>query len=152
MAEAVTLDRSKNPNYPRDPATVKHQLDTAKALLSDPKTDPDSRREAAAIVARLEKSGVSESRQRKLNEALLMEDPIYRDFKRIGRYIAEQKLSQAQILQIFADAETGMTDKATGANRTFLGKGKDATVDFAKDVAGAVKGVLNSIQIGRAHV
>jgi LysM repeat protein len=84
--------------------------------------------------------------QDKLNEARLLEDPVYRDFKRVGRYIAEQKLTEPEILQIFSDAETGMTDKATGANRTFAGKGKDATVDFAKDVAGAVNGVLNSIQ------
>lgn len=93
--------------------------------------------------------GVAEGRlnkQRRLNEALLLEDPVYRDFRRIGGYIAEQRLSQAQILQIFSDAEAGMTDRGTGANRTFLGRGKDATVDFAKDVAGAVKGVLNSIQ------
>jgi hypothetical protein len=53
--ESVELDRSKNPKYPNDPNTQKHRLDTAKALLSDPKTDPDSRREAAAIVARMEK-------------------------------------------------------------------------------------------------
>lgn len=95
------------------------------------------------------RKGVAEGRrdqQRRLNEALLLEDPVYRNFRRIGGYIAEQKLSQAQILQIFSDAEAGMTDRGTGANRTFLGRGKDATVDFAKDVAGAVKGVLNSIQ------
>ena len=53
--EAVNMDRSKNPNYPNDAATKKHRLDTAKALLSDPKTNDDSRREAAAIVARMEK-------------------------------------------------------------------------------------------------
>ena len=85
-------------------------------------------------------------KQRKLNEAILMEDTVYRSFKRVGRYISEQKLTEPEILQIFADAETGMTDKATGANRTFAGRGKDATVDFAKDVAGAVNGVLKSIQ------
>lgn len=90
--------------------------------------------------------GLGESKQRKLNEAMLMEDPVYRRFKRVGRYIAEQKLTEPEILQIFSDAEAGMTDRATGANRTFAGRGKDATVDFAKDVAGAVKGVLNSIQ------
>ena len=95
------------------------------------------------------KKGMSENKrnkQRKLNEAMLMEDPVYRSFKRVGRYIAEQKLTEPEILQIFSDAETGMTDKATGANRTWAGKGKDATVDFAKDVAGAVNGVLKSIQ------
>lgn len=60
MSEAVSLDRSKNPNYPNDPATLKHRLSTAKAILSDPKSDPESRRAAAGIVAQLEKT-VSES-------------------------------------------------------------------------------------------
>ena len=55
--EAVNMDRSRNPNYPNDPATQKHRLDTAKSILSDPNSDPDSRREAAAIVARLEPKG-----------------------------------------------------------------------------------------------
>ncbi len=57
QAEAVNLDRSKNPNYPNDAATQKHRLDTAKRLLSDPKTDDDSRKEAAAIIARMEPKG-----------------------------------------------------------------------------------------------
>lgn len=95
------------------------------------------------------KKGMAEgqrNKQRRLNEARLMEDPIYRNFKRVGQYISEQKLTEPEILQIFSDAEAGMTDRATGANRTFLGRGKDVTVDFAKDVAGAVNGVLNSIQ------
>lgn len=51
LDEAVGLDRSKVPNYPRDPATVQHRIDTAKAILSDPKSDPDSRQVAAAILA-----------------------------------------------------------------------------------------------------
>ena len=50
--EAVTLDRSKNPSYPNDPATVKHRLATAKAILSNPNSDSDSRRAAAAIIAK----------------------------------------------------------------------------------------------------
>jgi hypothetical protein len=86
------------------------------------------------------------NKQRKLNEAMLMEDPVYRDFKRVGRYIAEQKLTEPEILQIFSDAETGMTDKGTGANRTFLGRGKDTTMDFAGGVADALKGVWSGIQ------
>jgi hypothetical protein len=57
QAEAVNLDRSKNPNYPNDAATQKHRLDTAKRLLSDPKTDDASRKEAAAIIARMEPKG-----------------------------------------------------------------------------------------------
>jgi hypothetical protein len=95
------------------------------------------------------KKGMSESKrnkQRRLNEARLMEDPIYRNFKGIGRYIAERKLTEPEILQVFADAETGMTDKGTGANRTMLGRGKDTTMDFAGGVADALKGVWSGIQ------
>jgi hypothetical protein len=59
--EAVELDRARVPGYPQDPATAKHRLDTAKAILSDPRSDADSRREAAAIVAKADKSGVNET-------------------------------------------------------------------------------------------
>ena len=81
-----------------------------------------------------------------LSESMLMEDPVYRNFKRIGRYIAERKMTEKEILQVFADAELGMTDKATGANRTMLGRGKDTTMDFASGVANALKGVWGGIQ------
>ena len=60
VAEAVGLDRSKVPNYPHDPATVKHRIDTAKAILSNPKSDPDSRQAAAAILAK--HKGVAENK------------------------------------------------------------------------------------------
>lgn len=83
---------------------------------------------------------------RPLSESMLMEDPVYRNFKRIGRYIAERKMTEKEILQVFADAELGMTNKATGANRTMLGRGKDTTMDFAGGVKDAVTDVLNSIQ------
>jgi hypothetical protein len=59
--EAVELDRNRVVGYPQDPATVKHRLDTAKAILGDPRSDADSRREAAAIVAKLEKKVVAET-------------------------------------------------------------------------------------------
>jgi hypothetical protein len=62
VAEAVTLDRSKNPSYPNDPATVKHRLDSAKAILSDPNSDSDSRMAAAAIIAKSEQ-GVAEGEE-----------------------------------------------------------------------------------------
>jgi LysM repeat protein len=78
--------------------------------------------------------------------AQLMEDPIYRQFRSVGQYIAERRMSQKEILQVFADAEAGMTDKATGANRTWMGRGKDTTMDFAGGVKDAVNSVLNSIQ------
>ena len=86
------------------------------------------------------------SKQRKLNEAMLMEDPIYRNFKRLGRYIAERKMTEKEILQVFADAEADMTNKDTGANRTMLGRGKDTATKFAGNVSGAVKGVLDSMR------
>ena len=78
--------------------------------------------------------------------AQLMEDPIYRQFKSVGQYITERRMSEKEILQVFADAEAGMTDKATGANRTMLGRGKDTTMDFAGGVKDAMTSVLNSIQ------
>ena len=59
--EAVELDRGRVPGYPQDPATVKHRLDTAKAILGDPRSDADSRREAATIVAKSDKPGVNET-------------------------------------------------------------------------------------------
>lgn len=86
------------------------------------------------------------SRSRSLNEQMLLEDPTFQTWHRLGRILTERRLSQKEILQVFADAESGMTDRSTGANRTMLGRGKDATVDFAKDVSGAVSGILNSIQ------
>ena len=94
----------------------------------------------------LRSRGLGESRQRRLNEAVLMEDPVYRNFKRVGQYIAERKMSEKEILQVFADAEAGMTNKGTGANRTMLGRGKDTTMDFVGGVKDAVSSVLNSIQ------
>jgi LysM repeat protein len=89
---------------------------------------------------------VSESKQFVLNESLLMEDPVYRQFKAVGKYLAERRLSKEEIFQLFADAETGMTNKDTGANRTFLGRGKDTAGKAITSVKDAVSGVLDSIQ------
>jgi len=93
--------------------------------------DPDQRR-LRADQARVKKAQdeyrAKKGEQSKLDEAMLLEDPVYRNFKVIGRYIAERKLTEPEILKVFADAEAGMTDKATGANRTFLGRGKEPIV------------------------
>ena len=78
--------------------------------------------------------------------AQLMEDPIYRQFRSIGRYITERKMTDSEILQVFADVEAGMTDKATGANRTIVGSTKDSVMDFAGGVKDAYDSILNSIQ------
>jgi len=107
-----------------------------------PEEDDDHFRE----IFRKKREAAKKSEQSKLAESVLMEDPIYRNFKGIGRYIAERKLTEPEILQVFADAEAGMTDKGTGANRTFLGRGKDTTMDFAGGVADALKGVWSGIQ------
>ena len=95
--------------------------------------------------------GLNEATQPKtntaqLNEMMLLEDPVYKSWRKIGTVLVERKLSRKEILQVFADAESGMTDRSTGANRTMLGRGKDVTVDFAKDISGAVSGILDSIQ------
>jgi len=107
-----------------------------------PEEDDDHFRE----IFRKKREAAKKAEQSKLAESMLMEDPIYRDFKRVGQYISEQKLTEPEILQIFSNAETGMTDKGTGANRTFLGRGKDTTMDFAGGVADALKGVWSGIQ------
>ena len=99
----------------------------------------------------LDEQGVAEgvrstANRRKINESLLMEDPIYRSFKQVGRYIAERRMSEKEILQVFADAEAGMTSTATGANRTMLGRGKDKATDIAASIRDSVGKVLSSIQ------
>ena len=49
----------------------------------------------------------SESRHNKM----LKEDVTYRKFHNLSRMLAERKMSEKEILQVFADAEAGMTDK-----------------------------------------
>ena len=81
-----------------------------------------------------------------INESLLLEDPVYRSFKQVGRYIAERRMSEKEILQVFADVEAGMTDPATGANRTMLGRGKDQATKLAASIRDSVNTVLKNIQ------
>ena len=97
------------------------------------------------VIQGLNESQIKENKM-KLKEAILIEDPIYRTWKTLGQTLVERRMSEKEILQVFADAEAGMTDKATGSNRTMLGRGKDTTMDFAGQVKDAVSGVLNSIQ------
>ena len=61
-----------------------------------------------------------ESRHNKL----LKEDATYRNFHNLSRMLAERKMSEKEILDLFAAIEQGAN--ATGQNRTALGKGKDA--------------------------
>lgn len=78
-----------------------------------------------------------------LTEAMLLEDPTYRTFKRVGRMIAEQKMSEKEILDMFAQIEAGAT--AGGSNRTMLGKGKDVVTDIASAINKAYQGVAAKI-------
>lgn len=162
MLKQRAADRANAPKpQPIDAETRAHLQDQLKSLEAtfDPNyeysDDHSFWKEQSSIAQQINRikaelsKGVAESRRnkkRKLDESWLMEDPVYRKFKRVGRYIAERKLTEPEILKIFADAETGMTDKATGANRTFLGRGKDTTMDFAGGVADALKGVWSGLQ------
>lgn len=81
-----------------------------------------------------------------INEAWLIEDPVYQQFKQLGQYLTERKLSEPEILKLFGAIETGMTNKDTGANRTWLGRGKDTTMNAAAAVKNAFSSVMGSIQ------
>jgi LysM repeat protein len=111
-------------------------------------------RQVERTLGNMEK-GIAESRSTKqshktkrdrLVESYVLKDPLYEQWRGVSRIIAERKMSEKEILQVFADAEAGMTNKGTGANRTMLGRGKDTTMAFAGNVKDAVTNVLSSIQ------
>jgi len=97
-------------------------------------------------LASKKKDNVAESRRYKLEESRILKGSTYNQFRQVGRLLAERKMSEKEILDVFAQAEQGMTNSATGANRTALGRGKDVVgrgITSAKD---AITGVLDSIQ------
>lgn len=81
----------------------------------------------------------NESRHNKL----LKEDSTYRSFHNLSRMLAERKMSEKEILDLFAAVEAGAN--ATGQNRTALGKGKDAVAGAYNSAKDAINGVLSSI-------
>jgi LysM repeat protein len=81
----------------------------------------------------------SESRHNKM----LKEDVTYRKFHNLSRMLAERKMSEKEILDLFAAIEAGAN--ATGQNRTALGRGKDAVAGAYTSAKDAIGGVLNSI-------
>jgi len=83
----------------------------------------------------------SESRHNKM----LKEDVTYRKFHNLSRMIVERKMSEKEILDLFAAIEAGAN--ATGQNRTALGRGKDAVKGAYTSAKDAISGVLNSIQM-----
>jgi hypothetical protein len=74
------------------------------------------------------------------------EDQVYESFYNVGRMLSERKMSEKEILDVFAQAEQGMTNKDTGANRTMLGRGKDVTGKAVTSAKDAITKVLSSIQ------
>jgi LysM repeat protein len=81
----------------------------------------------------------SESRHNKM----LKEDVTYRKFHNLSRMLAERKMSEKEILDLFASIEAGAN--ASGQNRTALGRGKDAVSGAYTSAKDAIGGVLNSI-------
>jgi len=75
---------------------------------------------------------------------LLKENTTYRKFHNLSRLLVERKMSEKEILDLFAAVETGAN--ATGQNRTALGKGKDAVAGAYTSAKEAISGVLDSIQ------
>ena len=82
----------------------------------------------------------------RLDESVLLEDPVYRGAKSAARVIVEYKMTEKQILDLFASTEQELTNKDTGANRTFLGKGKDLGAKGLAAVGGLVSKTVNAIQ------
>ena len=74
------------------------------------------------------------------------EEQVYESFYKVGRMLSERKMSEKEILDVFAQAEQGMTNKDTGANRTMLGRGKDVTGKAVTSAKDAITKVLSSIQ------
>ena len=81
----------------------------------------------------------SESRHNKL----LKEDVTYRKFHNLSRMLAERKMSEKEILDLFAAIEAGAN--ATGQNRTALGRGKDVVAGAYNSTKDAINSVLSSI-------
>ena len=98
----------------------------------------------------LDESGVSIAESRRVftegrHNKLLKEDATYRKFHNLSRMLAERKMSEKEILDLFAAVEQGAN--ATGQNRTALGKGKDVVAGAYTSAKDAISGVLNSIQM-----
>jgi LysM repeat protein len=81
----------------------------------------------------------SESRHNKL----LKEDVTYRKFHNLSRMLAERKMSEKEILNLFAAIEAGAN--ASGQNRTALGRGKDVVAGAYNSTKDAINSVLSSI-------
>jgi LysM repeat protein len=68
--------------------------------------------------------------KKQILESVIKSDKLFEDFDSIGKILVEKKLSEKEILDIFAAAEKELT--AAGENRTVLGKGKDLAGSISK--------------------
>ena len=94
----------------------------------------------------MDESGITESRQvftEGRHNKLLKEDATYRKFHNLSRLLVERKMSEKEILDLFAAVEQGAN--ATGQNRTALGKGKDAVKGVYTSAKDAFNDIMNSI-------
>jgi hypothetical protein len=90
--------------------------------------------------------GMTESRQiftEGRHNKLLKEDATYRKFHNLSRLLVERRMSEQEILDLFAAVEAGAN--ATGQNRTALGKGKDVVKGAYTSAKDAISSVMNSI-------
>ena len=79
------------------------------------------------------------------HRSLLKENVTYRKFHNLSRMIVERRMSEKEILDLFAAIEAGAN--ATGQNRTALGRGKDAVkgaYTSAKDAISGGNGVAST--------
>ena len=89
---------------------------------------------------------VYKTERERLIESYVYKDPLFEQWQKVGRIIAERKMTEPEILDLFGKIETGMTNKDTGANRTWMGRGKDVTTKAFTNTKDAFNSVMSSIQ------
>ena len=87
---------------------------------------------------------VYKDEKQRLVESYVYKDPLYEQWQGVSRIIAERKMTEPEILDLFSKIETGMT--GAGSNRTMLGRGKDVTTKAFTSVKDALGSVMSSIQ------
>jgi LysM repeat protein len=89
---------------------------------------------------------VYKTERERLIESYVYKDPLFEQWQKVGRIIAERKMTEPEILDLFGKIETGLTNKDTGANRTFAGRGKDVATKAFTNTKDAFNSVMSSIQ------
>lgn len=89
---------------------------------------------------------IYKTERERLVESYVYKDPLFEQWQKVGRIIAERKMTEPEILDLFGKIETGLTNKDTGANRTWAGRGKDVTTKAFTNAKDAFNSVMSSIQ------